>query len=156
MEMAADAESYRRLLRRLILDKNHRMVSGRRVRAQILARHTGAGWRAAMQDVYSRVSNAGERGCLSEGADAFVAGSLNVALSQLYGQKAPKIMRQWLRRLLQPLPYPRRVSIAWELYQKEVGLSMITFLPSFLHVMARSLARLARRFKHLLSYRMGM
>lgn len=166
MEMATDAESYRCLLRRHVADKDHRMVSGRRVRAQILARHTGAGWRAAVQDVYSRVSTAGERGCLSEGADSCVAGPLNVALSQLYGQKspkshlsrykAPKVMRQWLRRLLQPLPYPKRVSIAWELYQKEVGLSIISFLPSFLHVMARSLARSARRFKHLLSYRMRM
>jgi hypothetical protein len=166
MEMATDAESYRCLLRRLILDKDHRMVSGQRVRAQIIAHHTGEGWRAAIQEVYSRVSTAGDRGCLSEGADRYIAGPLNVALSQLYGQKslkshlsghkAPEIRRQWIRRLLQPLPYRRRLSVAWELYQRQVGLSMITFLPTSFHVVARRLARSARRFKNQLSYRIRM
>lgn len=148
MEMATDTDSYRHLLRHLIADEDYRTESGHRVRAQILSRHTGERWKAATQDIYARLSDAGERGCLSAAADAFVASSLNVALAQLYAQaEGQKAMRQLLWRFLRPLAYRTRVSIVWELYRKGFDLSIPNLLPFSLNLLARSLARLTRRLK---------
>lgn len=157
MEIGADAASYQGLLRRLIADEDFRLETGRRVRLQILARHTGPGWRAAVKGVYAHLSRTGPRGCLEEGSDAFAAGSLNLALVQLYEQSRGRhFMRQLLWRFLQPLPYRTRVAIVWELYRTGFGISIPNLLPASLNVGARSCARLAHRLKAVLAQRRGI
>jgi hypothetical protein len=113
MEMAADAESYRRLLATLIADKDYRRQRGDQVQAKILALHSGEGWMAFLKNAYSKALHAEGRGCTSLLDDVFVSGTLRHALSQPYGRKGVMtITRQLLWRFFRHLPYPSRVSLA--------------------------------------------
>jgi hypothetical protein len=157
MELAADVPGYRRLLRRLIVDDDYRTQSGQRVRAQILARHTGAGWQAAIREVYTQLARCGERGCLRDDGDVFVADALTAALANLYAQtEGPQFMRQLLWRFLRGLPYLKRIAIVWELHRQGCNLSIFNLLPSSWNVMARRLLHLARWVQARLSRRFAV
>lgn len=142
MEMAADAESYRRMLARLITDNVYRRQRGDDVQAKVLASHTGEGWIAYLRNAYERALVAERRGCTSLRDDVFLPGSLTQALSHLYDGKGVKTnTRQLFWRFFRNLPYSARVSLVLRLYQHGFGLSLFNLLPSSINALARGVAR---------------
>ncbi len=146
MEMGVDADSYQHLLRRLIAEEDFRMQSGHQVREQILTKHTGTGWRRALEDVYLQSRHA-NMGLLADSPDFFAWDSLNEALVSLYGNSDSNHKRGLLWRYLGALPYLTRLAIIWELYRKGFGLSIFNLLPSPVYLLARTLGRQVRRLR---------
>jgi len=145
MEMAADADSYRRLLGTLIADKDYRAQRGDHVQARILAGHTGEGWMAFLNNTYSSALLAEQRECTSWQEDVFISGPLTHALSQLYGTKSAMTnTRQLLWRFCRRLPYTARVSLVLQLCRYGFGFSLLNLLPLSINILVRDVIGLAR------------
>jgi hypothetical protein len=144
MELANDAESYRILLTRLIIDAEFRHRSGQRVLTQILSLHTGGKWIEAVHELYDRVERSNDRGCLLGNEDSFDADGLNLALVHLYGRE-PFRLRKLIMKYVGFLPYRARISITWCLHTKGFGLCFLNLLPPPLDVIIRSFGHWAKR-----------
>jgi hypothetical protein len=144
MELATDVESYRILLSRLINDAEFRRRSGQRVQTQILSLHTGSNWTDFVHNLYERVEQNNDRGCLVANEDTFVTSLLNTALVHLYG-KEPFSLRSLIRQYIGTLPYYSRISVTWQLQSKGFGLYFPNLVPPPIDAMVWAGARWAKR-----------
>lgn len=115
MEVAMDAESYRRMLTRLIKNEGARRRNGQLVQEGIHSFHAGKNWVQALSLLYERVESSDNRKCLLEKQDIFEKSPLNLALVRLYSQSSYSA-RRLIRESLRSLPYFSRLSITWRLY----------------------------------------
>lgn len=140
MEIASDPELYRTLLSHFISDANFRQQRGHDVQRQILSLHTGKNWVQAVDDVYDKVEQSHERGCLMSDNDTFEISALNLSLVHLYGDK-PFSMRKLIGRYIGVLSYRCRFSITWHLHSIGFDLSLLNLLPPPMDASIRRVGR---------------
>ena len=126
MMIARDIAGYRQMLGRLIDDKVFRRASGERIQDRIGALHTGAGWLAAIEDVYASVASSTQRGCIQATEDAFQVTELNTRLAYLYQAWD---MRQMARNFFSPVSYRVRWRMTWRMYALGFRITASTLLP---------------------------
>lgn len=128
MELASDPETYKSLLKSLILDTEFRHQRGQLIQAKILSLHTGNNWTDVVRNIYMNVEECNDRGCFLENNDIFNPSSLDLALVQLYSQQSFSF-RKLITKCIGTLSYRLRLSITWSLYRIGFDLSFLNLLP---------------------------
>ena len=145
MEMASDEKTYQAALTRLIQDSAFRLESGRRVKASILAFHTGAGWLASLGEIYRKLGAISKRECLVGKNDRFQPDTLDIALTQLY-RETKHFVRGLLGEYIGALSYLSRVDLTLRLWRKGFGLCRLNLLPppsdTWIRIVGRRLKKL--------------
>lgn len=146
IELARDGEAYRDTLSRLIEDEEYRRHSGRRLQAQILARHTGEGWLDSLRATYSALDGSLGRGCMKEDEDRFHTGELDQALARLYAHAfEPRRAHDLIRNYVGALPYGSRISVTRKLHRAGLEVPLLNLAPPPLNAILRVLGRSGKR-----------
>jgi hypothetical protein len=150
MLRARDREEYQQYLTLLIKNKEMRESYGRKLREEILKRHTSKGWLDSLDQAYIGAASQDHAGCFLSKEDRFTFDSLTGALRNLYSSVSFSA-RTLIRHFIGRLPYIKRLQISLRLAGLGLQLCFLNLIPPPFDKALHSSGRLVKRSIHRLA-----
>jgi hypothetical protein len=128
LHRAGDPHAFRQLLSRLIADLDLRQQSGEAARDSILSKHTGAGWRAAVESLHQQLEAVSQAPTFVGQTEVFETGSLDLAVARLY-RRAQTDLPAMIHRTVSEWPWWRRFRLLRQLQRQGFRVYPSSLLP---------------------------